>query len=227
MLGIIGAMKVETDRLISKLDKKKMSRYAGAEFVAGKLAGKSVVVCQCGIGKVNSALMAVVMHHEYNVSAIINIGVAGGVAPYIRQGDIVIANKVGQHDYDLTVFGNKPGQIDGFGEVFFDCDGAITDKLISAAKKCDYKHHIGHIVSGDQFVHDTALAAKFVSEFDAIACDMESGAIGHVCRLLGVPFAIMRAISDEGDDTAAADYDRFLEEAAERSYKVIAEYLSM
>ena len=219
-------MKIETSKLISKLVGKKVTRYAGADFVAGSLSGKPVVVCQCGIGKVNSALMAAVMCCKYAPAAIVNIGVAGGVAPHIKQGDIVIADKAGQHDYDLTVFGSKRGQIDGFGDVFFDCDRAIRDKMAAVAKKCGYAHHIGAIVSGDQFINDIALAAKFVNDFGAVACDMESGAIGHVCKLLGVPFAVMRAISDDGDDTAAADYGCFLNEAAERSFNVISGYLA-
>jgi len=225
MLGIIGAMKVETDKLISALANKKTTTVANADFVEGTLHGKPVVVCQCGIGKVNSALMAAVMHSIFKVTAIINIGVAGGVAKDIKQGDIVIADKVGQHDYDLTVFGNALGQIDGFKEVFFACDKPIADKLSATAKKSGYKYHLGPIVSGDQFIHDTKFANNLNTNFGAIACDMESGAIGHVCQLLGVPFAIMRAISDEGDDTAVTDYDRFLEEASERSFAVIASYL--
>ncbi|MCL2370866.1 MAG: 5'-methylthioadenosine/adenosylhomocysteine nucleosidase [Firmicutes bacterium] len=225
MLGIIGAMKVETDKLISALQNKKTTKLAGADFVQGTLHDKSVVVCQCGIGKVNSALMAAVMHSTFKVAAIINIGVAGGVAKGIKQGDIVIADKVGQHDYDLTVFGAKPGQIDGFSDVFFECGKSIVDKLTATAKKSGYKYFVGPIVSGDQFINDTKFANNLNTNFGAIACDMESGAIGHVCQLLGVPFAIMRAISDEGDDTALTDYDRFLQEAAERSFEVIAGYL--
>jgi len=225
MLGIIGAMKVETDKLISALSDKKTTVAANADFVEGTLHGKPVVVCQCGIGKVNSALMAAVMHSAFKVSAIINIGVAGGVAKGIRQGDIVIADKVGQHDYDLTVFGANPGQIDGFKEVFFECDKAIVTKLTATAKKSGYKYHLGPIVSGDQFINDTVFANNLNTNFGAIACDMESGAIGHVCKLLNVPFAIMRAISDEGDDTAVTDYDRFLVEASERSFNVIEGYL--
>ena len=216
---------METDKLISALADKKTTVIAGADFVEGFLYGKSVIVCQCGIGKVNSALMAMIMHWAFKVTAIINIGVAGGVAQGIRQGDIAIADKVGQHDYDLTVFGNALGQIDGFGEVFFSCDKSIVDKLTSATKKSGYKFHLGHIVSGDQFINDTKFADSLNANFGAIACDMESGAIGHVCRLLGVPFAIMRAISDEGDDTAVTDYDRFLVEASERSFEVIVSYL--
>ena len=225
MLGIIGAMKIETDRLVSGLSDKKSVMAVGREFVLGKLGGKPVVVCQCGIGKVSSAVVATVMSLDFGVTTIINIGVAGGVGPTVRQGDIVIATKVAHHDYDLVAFGNKPGQVDGFGDVFFECCPDITDRMTANAAASKLPYHVGNIVSGDQFVSDTEYANMLSKSFGAIAVDMESAAIGHACKMLGIKFGIMRAISDEGDDTAVHDYDKFLTEAAERSYAMISSLL--
>ena len=106
--GIIGAMKEEVDTLKAALTKLKTSTIAGMEFNEGKLNGKSVVVVQCGMGKVNAGICANTLVHTFGVDRIINTGVAGSLNADIDIGDLVISTDAVQHDFTVEAIGFGP-----------------------------------------------------------------------------------------------------------------------
>lgn len=225
MIGIIGAMEIETNGLIAKMTDTVSHSFGEYKYTVGKLNGKDLVVCRCGIGKVFSSTASVLMIHEFKPSVIINIGVAGGAKP-LKQGDVVVANKTVQHDCDSTADGLQLGQVNGFDSPYFDCDADIVSKLDAVLTNLGHDHCVGTIASGDCFVNSKEKSSFIINNFGASAFDMESAAIHQVCKVQNVPFCSMRAISDNGDDEALKSFYQFAIEAAEKAINVICEFVT-
>lgn len=221
MIGIIGAMSVETEALKAKLTDKKTEVISGTEYVIGKLSGKDAVVAQCGIGKVFASVCAQTMILRYGVDTLINTGVAGTLTEELGVLDFAISDGVVQHDMDTTAIGDKPGLISGLDTV----EIKASEKLMKAAVRlCRLQGNecvSGIIASGDQFINDKNKKAWIRNTFGAIACEMEGAAIGHVCRLSNVDFLIIRCISDNASGEAEMEYPRLVGIAAERSQKLV------
>lgn len=220
MLGIIGAMKIETDSLIAEMNNVEKVNAGAFLFSVGEFCGKKIVVCECGIGKVFSASAAALMIEKLGVTEIINVGVAGGKKP-LRQGDVVIAEKTVQHDYDATPDGLPLGQVHGFDSPYFDCDKGLVDRLDTIMNDMKISHEIGVVASGDCFVSSREKAGAISEKFGAIAYDMESAAINQICKFQNVKFVSLRAISDNGDDEAVKSFYEFVTAAAETALNVL------
>lgn len=208
--GIIGAMNEELEILLKDMELETKTTKANMTFNKGKLWGKDVVAVVCGIGKVNAAVCTQILVSEFNVSSIINVGVAGGVGKDIYPGDVVVAENLVQHDMDTTVFGDAHGQVPRMSVFDFKCN----DTLVSAAKKAceaagDINTFSGRIVSGDQFICSLEKIQWIEKEFNALACEMEGASIAHVCHLNNIPCVIIRSISDNANNGAHMDFEKF------------------
>lgn len=225
-IGIIAAMKIEAEGLIAHMTEAVTETISGITFTAGKLGGKSCVVAVCGIGKVFAALCAQTMILRYQPSLIINSGVAGSLSSSLQIGSIAIASTLVQHDMDTSALGDPVGLISGINVVHLPCDKASSDRLADCAEKEAIPYQRGTIASGDRFLSENESKNWIAHTFDAIACEMEGAAIGQVCYVNTVPCAVMRAISDGGDEDAAIDYPTFMRMAAERAVRVLLRFFA-
>ncbi|MCH5320654.1 MAG: 5'-methylthioadenosine/adenosylhomocysteine nucleosidase [Eubacterium sp.] len=225
MLGIIGAMDVEVNALKEKITRKTVTKIAGIEFVCGFLNEVMVCVAQCSPGKVNAALCTQAMIDNFDVEKIINVGVGCSLSKDIVIKNIVIATDVCEHDIDMSALGEPLGFINGLNTIKIETDEELSEKLARTAINCGEKIHRGTIASGDIFIAESALKQKLVSEFNAVCGEMEGGAIGHTCAANGVPFAVIRSISDGGDEQAQLDFPTFKKIAADISTAIILEYI--
>lgn len=226
-IGLIGAMTVEVEALKEKTENKRISVISGVEYVEGTLCGKEVVLAVAGVGKVNAGICAQTMILKFQPDVIINTGVAGGIGSGVKILDVVVATSVAQHDMDTSPLGDPVGFITGINKVAMDCDADTCDRLCAAAKACGVEPFRGMIVSGDQFIGSKEQIDKIRANFDAMACEMEGGAIGQVCTMNGgVRFAVVRAISDGGDDEANMNYPQFVKIACAKSVEIICSYLT-
>ncbi len=225
MIGIIGAMASEVDGLKGIMTDKKTDTISGVEFCSGIIGGTSVVVAQAGVGKVNAAVTAQTMVLKYDTKALINIGVAGGIEPSLEIGDIVVADKVVEHDMDTTAIGDAPGFITGIDKVYMECDAEISELIYKVS--CEMGIHTirGVIASGDIFVSDDGVRDRISEQFDGAAAEMEGGAIGHVCTMNNVPFAVIRAMSDCANSDSVVDFPTFAAKSAKISIEIITEFL--
>ncbi len=210
IIGIISAMDEELAILLKDMDVTEKKVKANMTFHKGKLWGKDVVAVVSGIGKVNAAICAQILISEYNVGTIINVGVAGGIGMDIYPGDVVVAENLVQYDMDTTAFGDKHGQIPRLDTFDFKCD----ENLVSVCTKaCDeiegFNTFLGRIVSGDKFVASVDTIKWLEEEFDAKAVEMEGASIAHVCYLNNIPFVVIRSISDNANNGAHMDYEKF------------------
>ena len=221
-LGIIAAMTIEADQIKAAMADVKEEVISGITFVSGKLGKCDAVVAVCGIGKVFAAMCTQSMILRYGPDCIINTGVGGTLTEKLGIGDLAVSTAVVQHDMDTSPLGDPVGLISGLNIVRIPTDSALLDTLCAAAEAMGLNTVVGTVASGDLFVADPADKARIVAQFGAAACEMEGAAIGQVAYTNGVPFAVLRAISDGGD---GMEFSQFAPLAAERSVKVTREFV--
>lgn len=210
-LGIISAMSEELELLLTDMKLENKLTKANMTFHQGKLWGKDVVAVVSGIGKVNAAICAQILISEYKVDSIINVGVAGGIGKDIYPGDVVVATDLVQHDMDTTVFGDAYGQVPRLDTFDFKCDPNLVKVALEACEEIsEINTFSGRIVSGDQFISSVEKIQWFEKEFNAISCEMEGASIAHVCYLNNVPCVVIRSISDNANNGAHMDYEKFI-----------------
>lgn len=217
-IGIIGAMDEEIASLTEALTERKIRTVAGMDFYEGTLDGVDVVIVKCGVGKVNAASCAQILIDVFEVDQIINTGVAGSLDARIDIGDIVVSTEAVQHDLDVTALGFARGEIPYSDESVFPADEEMRRRAVRAVGVVapEIKVFEGRVCSGDQFIASRAQKEAIVSEFGGMCCEMEGAAIAQVCHLNGIPFVIIRAISDKADESEEMSYVEFEQNAAER-----------
>lgn len=226
MIGIIGAMDVEVNKFKEQMIGISTETIAGTEFVCGTLWGHPAVVAVSGVGKVNAAICTQTMIMRFEPRFIINSGVAGGIDPSLNICDTVVASTVIQHDMDTSPLGDPVGFISGLDLVEIPADADLTEKLYNAATETGTHTITGKIVSGDQFINSRDKKNYLKFTFGASACEMESAAIGHTCYKNEVPFAILRTISDNADDSSHLSYTEFVQAAADNLEKIMKIFFS-
>ncbi|MBP3634145.1 MAG: 5'-methylthioadenosine/adenosylhomocysteine nucleosidase [Oscillospiraceae bacterium] len=222
-LGIIGAMDLEVDALKEKLVGTKVTTKAGMDFYEGKLGGTDVVIVRCGIGKVNAALCVQILADLFRVSHVINTGIAGSLNAKLDIGDILVSRDAIHHDMDVTIFGYAPGQVPGTAVREFTADADMAALALRLCEKVNPDIHAmaGRVVSGDQFISSSEVKNRLISEFAGDCAEMEGASIAHGATLNGIPFVIIRAISDKADGSAEMDYPTFERQAALHSAKLV------
>lgn len=220
-LGIIGAMDLEIDTLLSLLTHKETRKIAGAEYASGKLEGLDVVIVRCGIGKVNAAISAQILCDCYQVTHLVNTGIAGSLDAALDIGDLVVSQDAMYHDMDCVAFGYPMGQVPQMDTLTFPADETLIAYAFAAAEKIHPGHvRLGRVASGDQFVASKEKKDAIVSVTHGLCTEMEGTAIAHTAYRNGVPYVILRAISDKADDSAHMDYPAFEAQAARRCAQV-------
>lgn len=222
-IGIIGAMDEEVDVLKSEMSVNEIKSIANMDFYIGVLEGKEVALVRCGIGKVNAAICTQILISELDAKIIINTGVAGAINDSLNVLDIVVSSDVQQHDFDVTGFGHKLGEIPRMEKSIFPADEKLVQKALTASKEVLKQNNAveGRIVSGDIFVSDAKLKEKLLENFGAYCTEMEGAAIGHTCYVNNIPFVIIRAMSDKADGSAHSNFNEFVQQAADHSKDIV------
>ena len=220
-LGIIGAMDVEVAALKEKMETPAVTVRAGMEYFAGNLEGLDVVVVQCGVGKINAAMCTQILIDCFAVTHIVNTGIAGSLCAELDIGDLVISRDAIHHDFDLRFWGRPVGQVPGMDVIAFPADKVMMDAALAAAELENPRHNkLGRVASGDQFVCSKEQKDKIIADTQALCAEMEGASIAHTAYRNGIPFVIIRAISDKADDSAEMDYPTFEAIAAHRCAQV-------
>ncbi len=220
-LGIIGAMDVEVAVLKQRMENKAVSDIAGSQYCQGKLEELEAVVVQCGIGKVNAALCAQILITRYGVTHIVNTGIAGSLCADLDIGDLLVSRDAMYHDFDCCHFGYPAGKVPGMDVVAFPADERLMELAWQAAEAVNPGHtKVGRVASGDQFVCEKGQKQRIIEISGGLCTEMEGAAIAHTAYRNGVPFVILRAISDKADDSAEMDYPTFERIAAHRCAEV-------
>jgi len=226
-LGIIGAMEMEVATLKNLMTVDRIITKAGMDFYEGSLDGKPVVIVQCGIGKVNAGMCVQILADLFEVTHILNTGVAGSLNAKLDIGDILVSKAALQHDMDVTPLGYEPGQIPGIDTLSFPADEGMYNTALTACHKVnpDINALLGLVVSGDQFISSKEVKDKLVNVFHGDCAEMEGASIAQASYLNNLPFIVIRAISDKADNSAEMDYPTFEKKAAEHCAKMVVEFV--
>jgi len=212
----MGAMEEEITPLLTYFTDVKELKYASNTYYEAKFNGIDVVIAYSKIGKVFSTLTASIMIEKFGCDTLLFSGVAGAINTDLKIGDLIVANKLTQHDLDITAFGHPFGYVPG-GSVYIETDARLKEIAFEVAKENSIKLVEGVIATGDQFIADEK-RKKFINDtFKADALEMEGASVAVVCDALNVPCLILRAISDAADMDAGFNFDEFLESSAKKS----------
>lgn len=226
-VGIIVAMQEELEEILNIINNIEEKEIYEISFISGKIEDTEVVVVKSGVGKVNAARTTQILIDKLNVKSVINVGSAGALNPFLNIGDIVIADKLIQHDFDITAFDHDKGYITGVGDYIYSND-ELVKKLQNTVNKIEnkaYKVITGVIASGDIFCTDINMKNKIYSKFNAECVEMEGAAIAQVCYLDKIPFVVLRSISDSPNGNNAIVFDEFVKLASKRCAEILKEFL--
>jgi len=215
-LAIMGAMEEEIAPLLEYFTDINVVEYANNKYYEAKFGVLDVVIAYSKIGKVFSTLTASTMIQKFGCDTLLFSGVAGGINPKLKIGDLIVANQLAQHDLDITAFGHPHGYVPG-GNVYINTDKKLKEIALEVAKENDISIIEGIIATGDQFVCDETRKSFIEKTFNADALEMEGASVAVVCDALNVPCLILRAISDTADMDAGFNFDAFLETSAKNS----------
>ena len=227
-IAIIGAMEEEVTLLRDRIDDKKVEVIAGCEFTTGRMDGVDVVLLRSGIGKVNAAMSTSILLEKFTPDYVINTGSAGGYDPKLNVGDLVISTEVRHHDVDCTVFGYEYGQVPQLPPAF-QADKELIKVAIEGAKEIsDIQTVQGLIATGDAFMNDPVRVNYIRDKFtDLKAVEMEAAAIAQVAYQFGIPFVIIRSLSDIAGKESNISFDQFLEKAALHSANLVIKMVTL
>ena len=216
-IGLIFAMEEEIQEFIKLINVNNAYQLFGLPFYETVINDNDCLLTVCGVGKVNAARTAQILIGNYGVDIILNVGVAGGISDNLKVGDIIIGEKLVQHDFDITAFNHDKGYIPNVG-VFIESD----EYLIRVASEIIKENvHKGVIASGDIFLTDSIMSNKIRNKFNALCVEMEGASIAQVAYLSNIPFLVLRSISDIPNNQNVITYEEFLKSSS----KIIAGYL--
>jgi len=244
-LGIIGAMPEELDLIIASVQNKEIVEHGSRVFYKGVLFGQDVVVVFSRWGKVAAATTAVSLILEFNVDRIVFTGVAGGVSPDVQIGDIVIAQRLFQHDMDARPLMRR-FEIPLTGKTSYEISPQNQEMMIEAVHKFlkedkqfrkilaeqqikNPKLIVGDIASGDLFISSPAMKNALIKNLPSVVCaEMEGAAVAQVCDDFSIPLAVVRVISDTADEKVPVSYIGFVNQhAGKYSLSILKEYIKL
>ena len=224
-IGIIAAMPEELKILVEHLKDAKKHLRLGHVYHTGNLGRHEVVLVESGVGKGMSAMSVAVLVNDFKVTAIINTGSAGAVAPGLNIGDVVVADRLVYHDVDLTVFGYDYGQMSR-QPLYFEASRYFVSEMRKVLEKSHQTSRIGLIATGDSFIAGQDKIDKIKGHFpDVLAVEMEGAAIAQAAHSIGLPFMVVRAMSDTASHDANITFDEFIVDAGKRSAETLIELL--
>jgi len=209
MIGIIVAEEKELLEVLNITNNIDEIKLYEKTFFKGNIQNKQVLIVKSNVGKVNAARVCQIMIDKFDISLIINVGTAGSVNNKLDIGDIVVASKLVQYDFDVTPFGRKLGEIENIGEYI-----EVKKELLDIFNNIDV--HIGCIATGDKFIVNNEEKNNIKNIFNALCIEMEGASIAQVCKLDNKPFLVIRSITDKQDGTSKIEFDKFLESSSKK-----------
>ena len=225
-IGIIAAMPEELKLLVEHLEMAEKHQRLGHVYYTGRIGHHEVVLVESGIGKVMSAMSVAVLVNDFKVTAVINTGSAGAVASGLEIGDVVVADRLVYHDVDVTAFGYDYGQM-ARQPLYYEASRYLVEEMKVVLEKTQQTSRVGLIATGDSFIAGQDKIDQIKAHFpDVLAVEMEGAAIAQAAHSLGLPFMVIRAMSDTASHDANITFDEFILEAGKRSAETLIQLLN-
>lgn len=217
MIGIIVAEEKELEEVLNITLIKDKRDIFDKTFYIGSINKKEVVIVKSNVGKVNSARSAQMLIDNFDIRIVINIGTSGSVDNNLNIGDVVVADRLYQYDFDVTAFGRKLGEIENIGECIY------TNKNI--LNKISKDLIVGGIASGDKFITRMEDKTFIRDKFNVVCIEMEGASIAQVCYLSNIPFLVIRSVTDKLDGTSEVDFVKFLEYSSRKVANILKDII--
>jgi len=233
-IGLICAIPQELAHLRDSLTHTGGEQAAHTHFDTGTIDGHDVVLTGSGMGKVNAAIVTTLLADRFGCRAIVFSGVAGGLDPSLAIGDVVIAEQVIQHDAGVLekerIAPYQPGHvpfINPTDRMGYPTDPDLLARIKSTLKDTAVSGQIayGTVLSGDQYLHCGVTRDRLYREFGGRAVEMEGGAVAQVCEAFGIPWLVIRALSDLAGGDSRFDFAAFVDQAAATSATILRHLL--
>ena len=226
VIGLIGAMAEEVESILKRMEQHRKVMKAGMTFTCGTWLEKEIVVVKSGVGKVNAAMCAQILIDVFSVDTVIFTGVAGALDPALHIGDIVISRDCMHHDMDVSPLGFPRGTIPYESVSAFPSDPNLVQLALNCSRELFAdRAFVGRVLTGDQFIADRSHVQWLHRELAGTCAEMEGAAVAQVCFLNAVPHVIIRSVSDRADGSAHADFQQFVVQAAENSFRIVERML--
>ena len=227
-IGIIGAMDEEIASLLRLMEDVRSHTHYQITYYEGRLEGTPVVLCKSGVGKVNAALCTQVLIDRFQVQAIVFTGVAGALDPKLEIGDIVVSTECQEHDVDVSALGFAKGIIPYQEVSVYPADSKWIGWAVKAGETLEGVQVVqGKVLSGDQFISDLGKVKELRGQMEGACVEMEGAAVAHVSHLAGIPYVVIRSMSDRADHSANVNFTEFTQLAAKRSSEMVCRMLSL
>ena len=221
--GIIGAMPSEVALLREEMQECNEVQVGRFTFWEGVLYGQEVALAQCGIGKVNAAIVTQLLLDRFGAEQVVNTGIAGAMHEQLKVLDVVVSRELVYHDYEMRFLRDYVPFLEKI-----EASPALVEQAVEAFEAIAHGSSCcfaGRIATGDQFVESRQVKESIVERFHPMCVEMEGAAIGHVCAAAQVPFVVIRTMSDSADDSAGMSFDEFKEIASRRSADIVRQML--
>jgi adenosylhomocysteine nucleosidase len=233
-VGIMSAMREEIEGLLAGMGDSEVTEAGLRTYHKGTLWGTPVVLVFSRWGKVAAATTATHLIEHFGVDRIVFTGVAGGIDEALHVGDVVVADKLYQHDMNASPLFPRH-EVPLLGVAGFPTDPELRRDAVAAADKFladELRRRVApevlaefgisrpkvvtaEVASGDHFFASRDDRQRLREALPAVACvEMEGAAVAQVCHEYGVPCVVIRTISDAADEGAPADFPRFVKHVA-------------
>lgn len=231
-IGILCAMPQEQELLLAAIGDPAPLSHPGIEARQGTLDGHEVVIAASGVGKVNAAVTATLLVERLGCRALVLSGVAGGLSAGVAIGDIVIAERLIDIDYGrLTPEGRivyQPGVLpvpDERPDPGYRVPEALLERVRGRLAATGLEATLGTILTTDAYLASPRDRDQLADEWDGLCVEMEGSALCGVAERLGVPWLVVRALSDRAGEDSLDDFNAFVDAAAAGSARLVRELL--
>ena len=225
-VGFICPMDCELEAVTRLMADVTTRPFGALTFYVGRIGKADAVAVKCGVGKVFAAIAAETMILGFSPDLIVTTGVAGNLSSDLSIGDVVVSTAVVQHDMDTSPIGDPVGLISGINKIELESDVGAADKMCACLDALGIRYARGVVASGDQFIASDGERGRITSQFGALCCEMEGAAVGQVAYMHGVPFLVLRALSDDANGNSPDDFPAYCVKVSETSSKAIAAFMN-
>ncbi|MDZ7587248.1 MAG: 5'-methylthioadenosine/S-adenosylhomocysteine nucleosidase [Patescibacteria group bacterium] len=216
-LGLISATRTESSHLSGLLAEagfkvKDLKAEAGLDWIAGEFFNRKTLLLRSGVGKTSAAMATQFLIDRFQPKMIINLGVAGALNREMKQGTVLVADSCQEWDVDLSAI-----YLQALAPIFPASAIELSPILSVLASSVSS----GRIITGDAFVANQGQRETLAKKFMAVAVDMESAAIAKVATANGIPFFVIKGISDHANTQATVDLEKNLKSATAASFRIL------
>lgn len=208
-IAIIAGVQAEADAFLpGQYERIEQHGHLSVRFIMH--AGHQIALCCCGVGKVNAAIAATMLATLHHAELLMIIGTAGKLSGI--EGDCFVVHEAVQGDYGAQ----RPEGFTHYTAGSWPI-GQATVEAFHAHTLPDIGLPHARIVTGDAFVECPDHSMRLRTGLQGDLVDMETGALAQVAVRLDLPWAAIKATTDDANGESSDDFQANLLRGARRA----------